>query len=252
MDKRLIAGRFGKAIASYDNEAMIQRQIADKMVELLGRYLNPSCGNVIEVGCGTGLFSRSFLCQFQPGKLLLNDICPEMKTAFDGLLSEHIDFSAGDAECLEFPGKQDLIVSCSAIQWFVSPGRFFKRCHQQLAEEGYLAFSTFGKKNMEEVSAVTGHSLSYLSKEELEKKLETDYHLVWSEEEQITLRFNSPLDVLRHLKLTGVTAVQSRSWTKGDLFSFCNQYNEKFNSEGKVCLTYHPIYIIVKKKNNGK
>lgn len=252
MDKQLIAGRFGKAAGSYDREAVVQRRIAGKMADLLGRYLDPCCGRVTEVGCGTGLFSRSFLRRFAPDEWLLNDICPGMETAFADLLSPRVRFWAGDAEQMDFDGLQDLIVSCSALQWFVSPGGFFRRCHTHLSQDGYLAFSTFGGRNMEEVSTVTGQSLPYLSREELELMLSSGYRLVWSEEELITLDFDTPLDVLRHLKQTGVTGVQSRSWTKGDLAAFCESYSRKFNREGKVFLTYHPIYIIVKKKNHGK
>lgn len=250
MDKQLIAGRFGKAVASYDKEAVVQRRIADKMVELLERHLDTRCGRVTEVGCGTGLFSRSFLRRFTPDEWLLNDICPEMERAFDGMLTDRVRFLAGDAECMDLPCIQDLIVSCSALQWFVSPARFFRRCHARLSEDGYLAFSTFGGRNMEEIASVTGQSLAYLSKEELEKMLLPGYRLVWSEEELITLEFGTPLDVLRHLKLTGVTGICSRSWTKGDLTAFCELYNGKFGRAGSVPLTYHPIYIIVKKEKS--
>ena len=151
---------------------------------------------------------------------------------------------------MEFPGVQDLIVSCSALQWFVSPAGFFRRCHACLSEEGYLAFSTFGVRNMEEIASVTGQSLAYLSREELEKMLLPGYRLVWSEEELITLDFGTPLEVLRHLKQTGVTGIRSRSWTKGDLTAFCGSYSEKFGNAGSVPLTYHPIYIIVKKEKS--
>ena len=35
MDKQLISKRFSKAIATYPQEANVQRQIADKMIHLL-------------------------------------------------------------------------------------------------------------------------------------------------------------------------------------------------------------------------
>lgn len=248
MNKQLIAARFGKAIASYDREAVVQQQIARKMVYLLERYITPLCGKVIEVGCGTGVFSRLFLRSFQPEELLLNDICSGMESVLADFLTDNIRFCAGDAEYFDLPEMQDLIVSCSAIQWFASPELFFDRCYCSLSKNGYLAFSTFGCDNMKEVTFLTGNSLPYRSRLELESALSVNYQLLCSKEETITLNFHSPLEVLHHLKRTGVTAVAGQSWTKGDLVSFCHRYSEAFANGRTVSLTYHPIYIIAKKK----
>lgn len=43
MNKRLIAERFTKAIATYPQEANVQRQIADKMIHLLTEHLPSPC-----------------------------------------------------------------------------------------------------------------------------------------------------------------------------------------------------------------
>ena len=56
MDKQLIAERFSKAIATYPQEANVQRQIADKMIHLLTKHISFPCSKVIEFGCGTYLF----------------------------------------------------------------------------------------------------------------------------------------------------------------------------------------------------
>ena len=54
MNKTIIAERFSKAIATYPREANVQRQIADKMIRLLKKYILSPCPKVIEFGCGTG------------------------------------------------------------------------------------------------------------------------------------------------------------------------------------------------------
>ena len=58
MNKTIIAERFSKAIATYPREANVQRQIADKMIRLLKKYILSPCPKVIEFGCGTGVYSR--------------------------------------------------------------------------------------------------------------------------------------------------------------------------------------------------
>ena len=79
MNKSLIAERFSKAITTYSEEANVQRQIADKMIRLLQEHLSAPCPNVIEFGCGTGIYSRMLLQSLRPKSLLLNDLCEEMK-----------------------------------------------------------------------------------------------------------------------------------------------------------------------------
>ncbi|MFV0546673.1 MAG: malonyl-ACP O-methyltransferase [Bacteroides sp.] len=176
--------------------------------------------------------------------------------------NQKISFLPGDAEKIPFPEQLHLITSCSTLQWFDSVQQFFARCQEVLKEEGYLAFSTFGEKNMTEIRQLTGRGLSYHTKEELEHWLANDYTLIYSSEESISMRFHSPMDVLYHLKQTGVTGLHqnaNHSWTRKDLSNFCARYYDLFGDEKdpksdpkSVLLTYHPIYIIAKKKEKEK
>ncbi len=249
MDKGLIRRRFAKAVGSYTQQANVQRNIAVRLSGLVNRYVPASSRNkVLEVGCGTGLFTRNFLLDSRPEQLLLNDICPEMRTCFSDILGKSIRFEAGDAETLEFPGGQDLIVSCSTIQWFDNPERFLMDCRNLLNKNGFLAVSTFGPQNMAEVTSLTDSALPYRSLQELCTELRKEYKVVYSKEEMIRMSFPSPLDVFKHLKETGVTGIRDFRWTKGALSDFCRCYEERYRQpDGKVMLTYHPIYIICRK-----
>ena len=155
---------------------------------------------------------------------------------------------AKDAETLAFPSGQDLIVSCSAVQWFDDLPRFFSGCRRLLHEGGYLAFSTFGPHNTEEVATLASAGLSYPSLEALREMLAARYEVVYAHEEQLRLSFASPLEVLRHLKETGVTGTAAQAWTRGRLQEFCREYTRQFSDErGRVYLTFHPIYMICRK-----
>ncbi|WP_455672476.1 malonyl-ACP O-methyltransferase BioC [Phocaeicola sp.] len=249
INKQLIAHRFSRAVESYNREAVAQKQIAHRMNDMLAHYLPERPKRVLEIGSGTGFLTRCLMDTLHPEKLILNDICREMGTCFtDLLVNKQVTFVPGDAEKLSFPSGQDLIVSCSAIQWFISPGQFFERCNALLSGRGYFAFTTFGKENLKEVATVTGNGLHYHSLKELEQALQLHYDIVTASEEQIQLTFDTPLQVLYHLKHTGVTAVRQQAWTKGDLQHFCDQYARLFGNGKSVTLTYHPIYIIAKKK----
>lgn len=118
MDKTLIRRRFAKAVGSYSIRADVQRQIAYHMADAIGKYI-PSGGrrNVLEIGCGTGMFTRAFLHRATPERLLLNDLCPEVEPYLTDLLAnKRIHFAASDAEALNFPSGQNLIVSWSGTR----------------------------------------------------------------------------------------------------------------------------------------
>jgi SAM-dependent methyltransferase len=116
-----------------------------------------------------------------------------------------------DAETLDFPQGTDLITSCSTLQWFADTERFFTRCHRFLSDGGILAFSTFGKRNMQEIHTLTGHGLEYFSLEELKALLSSRFEVLYAEEEIVSLPFGTPLEVLQHLRQTGVTGTPSAS-----------------------------------------
>lgn len=160
-----------------------------------------------------------------------------------------VSFLPCDAETLDFPQGTDLITSCSTLQWFADTERFFARCHHFLSDGGILAFSTFGKKNMREIHALTGHGLEYLSLDNLKVLLSPRFEILYAEEEIVSLPFGTPLEVLRHLKQTGVTGTEKRVWTRGRLQSFCDEYIRMCgNDDRSVSLTYHPIYVIARKR----
>lgn len=249
MDKTLISRRFAKAVGTYLDKADVQRYVASRMAELTGRYIPADVQEqVLEIGCGTGMFTRMYLKQAAPEEMWLNDLCPEVKPYLADVLGEKVRFVAKDAETLAFPAGQDLIVSCSAVQWFDDLPRFFSGCRRLLHEGGYLAFSTFGPHNTEEVATLASAGLSYPSLEELREMLAARYEVVYAHEEQLRLSFASPLEVLRHLKETGVTGTAAQAWTRGKLQEFCRNYTERFSDErGRVYLTFHPIYMICRK-----
>ena len=249
MNKHIIRKKFGCSVQSYANEAMAQQQIAQKMAGLLKRYVRlPMKEQIVEFGCGTGYYSQLLMNLYGEESLIVNDICPQMLDYVSRNVSCRLRQLPGDAETLQFPRFTSMITSCSAIQWFENPERFFKNSLSSLNEGGYLAFSTFGPDNVKEVSSLTGRGLSYLSLEEIKQKLAPVYDVCHAEEEHLTYTFSSTLEVLRHLKNTGVTGLGGQAMTRAELNQFVNNYSNRYSNENGVYLTYHPIYIIARRK----
>ena len=166
MEKKLIRTRFSRAVGSYPQAAVVQRDVARRMAGLLHTYLPPAkCRNALEVGCGTGLFTRMLLREVRPQHLMLNDICTNVQSYFTDILGADVSFCGGDAERVPFPAGQDLIASCSALQWFNDPEAFFERCRRpvgrrlsgiQHIREGEYAGGCLRHRHVAAVSFVGG------------------------------------------------------------------------------------------------
>ena len=194
MDKALIRQRFAKATDSYDRQAGMQKHVAQHMAEAIKSHIPDSDGwNVLEIGCGTGLFTREYLRGIRPSRLLLNDICPEVEPYLSGLptASPHT-FQACDAETPAFSCGTTSnrfmfghpMVRASRTVPFRLPGTADNR--------GYLAFSTFGPQNGGEVASLTSETLPYRSLEELRRTLSGVYQIVYSREEILHFTFPHP------------------------------------------------------------
>ncbi len=155
----------------------------------------------------------------------------------------------GDIEQIPLTGKFDLIVSASTFQWLAHPRATFAKLAAHLNTNGWLIFSTFGKNNFKELKAVTGQGLEYRSIGELSAWLSSEYDILYTEEQIHTLKFSDPLDILRHVKKTGVNATSlPTAWTKGRLHEFCEDYKIRFLTDGYCPLSYHPLYLVCRKK----
>lgn len=251
MDKTLIRRRFARSVRSYAEYAQAQRLIAERMCLMLRPLVRKCPTSVLEIGCGTGTFTRLFMQHFHPVRMTLNDICPEVREALTDILfsDSTVRFVCGDAEHCDLSGGQSLIVSCSVMQWFEDPERFIRRCHDLLTPGGILALSTFGPDNLREVKDITGSGLDYPPLERLRQMLSSaGLETVAAEEESIVLDFPSAIDVLRHLKHTGVNGITHTSWTPARLARFSDEYLLRFGtSDGNVTLTYHPVYLIARR-----
>lgn len=265
MDKDIVRARFAKAVRSYDDNALVQRQIAGRLCHLTAEYgfgmhgrgtagpersalSGPS--RVLEIGCGTGMLTRMFLRVFRPDRMWLNDLCPEVWPMLEDLLEPgRTEFLPGDAEAVAFPDSLDLVMSSSAVQWFADLPAFLDKCSSSLREGGILAFSSFGPANMNEIAALEGITMPYHTLSELTGLVSGKFDILHAEESTAVLSFISPAEVLRHMKLTGVTGIRKVTWTRSRLESFCSRYSDRFSDpDGTVRLTYHPLYMIARKK----
>ena len=247
INKALVAQRFAKAGQSYVEHAVVQKQISAQLFKYLKVYCPQNLASVLEIGCGSGNLTHLFQTHFQFEQLFLNDLYADVEQHFSTI--QNIAWLIGDIEQLHLPQSLDAVISSSALQWMTDLPTLLHRIHDALKPKGYLGFSTFGENNLIEIKKLTGQGLNYYSSEVLKQKLEeSGFEIVFIEEEQKHLYFDHPKSVLQHLKATGVTATaKSHRWTKQSLQQFYSDYQQFYDEQG-FRLTYHPIYVIARRK----
>ena len=243
-DKNLIKKRFEKGIKTYQQNAIIQKRMADKLIMLIKQYINlDKFDNIFEIGCGSGILTKVAKRSFIYKNYFLNDI-----TDVSGLYPSD-NFILGDIEQVNLSKKEyifDLIISNATFQWINDLNNLFKNLYMNLEKEGYFCFTTFGKENFIELKRVANISLKYYSLENLSYILSSNnFEILHIEEDMNKLFFENPYQVLKHIKNTGVNSIKKAIWTKNKLNNFINTYQEFYTD---ISLTYHPIYIICKKR----
>lgn len=242
MNKDLIQKRFAKNLDTYNDNAKIQKKMAERLLSFLDRK---DFNDILEIGCGTGFLTQLVNDSFNFNTYTANDIV-ESCEKYVKEINPKINFIPADIEkAVENSDKKyDLIISNAAFQWVENLESFIKLLVSKLNEGGILLFSTFGPENFREVNFVLGKTLPYYSANELQEIIKDYKNIV--EQEMHVMAFKTPKDILKHIKSTGVNALEMVSWTKTDMQKFENGYNN-FCS-GIPTLTYHPIYVKIENK----
>lgn len=233
-----ISRRFEKALSTYDSHAEAQRIIADRLLELTLRESVP-CPAVLEIGAGSGMFTRLYGPKLRPRSATFVDLYPTPRyniAPLETYITKDAEQAASDGTLLS---GFELILSASAIQWFAAPAAFFRNASRLLTDNGALICSSFAPGNLHELNTARPAPLLYHSAGELREMCSRSFGEVSVSEEEIILKFDSPREALLHLKHTGVAGgTHSRS-----AISLLRALKRP---DGTATLTYRPIYILAR------
>ncbi|MGB5197079.1 MAG: methyltransferase domain-containing protein, partial [Candidatus Deferrimicrobium sp.] len=148
--------RFSAGAARYEAHAHAQRLSAVDLLAYTEASLGPSpdrgrAFQILEPGCGTGLYTRMLLDAFRGASVFGVDISEAMvRVARRGIDDPRARFAVSDAEEIA-AGSYDLVTSNAVFQWFLSLPRTLARMAFLLRGGGLLTFSFFGPETYEEL-----------------------------------------------------------------------------------------------------
>ena len=148
-DKRQVAASFSRAAESYDAVAELQRNVGTQLLARLPASLQPR--RWLDLGCGTGYFTRALAERFAQGEGLAVDIAEGMlRHARPQGGAAH--FIAGDAEALPLQSDNvELLFSSLALQWCADFPRVLSEAQRVLHPGGVLAFSSLCVGTLQEL-----------------------------------------------------------------------------------------------------
>ena len=153
MNKELIKKRFSRKLNLYNENAKVQKYMAEKLVNFVINSVKKRQISILEIGCGTGLLTKLAAEKIGYENYAALDIVPECEKYIKEIRSD-IKFISKDVEEYldETMGKFDLIISNASLQWIENLPNFVDKLVQRLLPSGILAFSTFGVENFSQAT----------------------------------------------------------------------------------------------------
>lgn len=148
-DKRQVAASFSRAASRYDSVAALQRRVGEQLLAQVPADCLPQ--RWLDLGCGTGHFSRALQARFPLADGVALDLAEGM-LAHARPLGGAQAFIAGDAERLPLRSATlELIFSSLALQWCDDFGAVLSEARRVLRPGGVFAFSSLCQGSLGEL-----------------------------------------------------------------------------------------------------
>jgi malonyl-CoA O-methyltransferase len=147
--KTIISKRFSKSASTYDSNSALQNAVAERLCEIMP---TENVKHILEVGCGTGNFTRRLIDKYPDARLDITDISNEMlmSCADKYKNSDGLKFEVMDGEYIVTDRAYDIIASSMSLQWFDNPIEGIARQRAHIAPGGSVVYATLGPDNFPE------------------------------------------------------------------------------------------------------
>jgi len=238
LDRAQVRRAFERAAATYDEAAVLQREVGQRMAERLG-FVRMQPVTILDAGCGTGAALGELHARYPEARLVGLDLALNMALAardragaaaksarslLGRLLSPLAPLGetrpwciCGDIESLPIKsGSIDLIWSNLTLQWVGDPQKAFAEFRRALRVGGLLSFTTFGPDTLKELRAAflaadrATHVGRFIDMHDIGDML---VHAGFADPvmdmETLTVTYGGAIDLMRDLKAIGAHNVTS-------------------------------------------
>lgn len=226
-----IQKHFDHAAVSYDEAAVLQKQVAEHVDERLDLVIiEPK--TILDVGAGTGILTSQLVQRYPKAKVIGLDLSHNMlekaysnlsPTIWKGIprfLSRALGLTKSRAQLINADANNipladdsvDLIVTNLMLQWCDDLDAVFQEFRRVLKPEGLLMLTTFGPDTLKELrqawSEVDGqeHVNTFIDMHDIgDALIRNGFGQPVMDVEHFTLTYQKPIGVLKDLKAIGAT-----------------------------------------------
>lgn len=250
LNSKTLRRKFAAAAGTYDDAAVLQREVADRLLERL-EYIKQAPEVIVDIGCGTGycvdalnkIYPQAFIAGF--------DIAHPMLQQAKNTNGCSVYFSA-DAHLIPVKSKSvDLVISNLALQW-CDQKIVFKEVARILKPGGLVMFTTFGPDTLKELRQAWAEVDDYPHVHEFVDMHNLGDDLLHSglaepvmDKEIITLTYENVSDMLKDLRNIGANnavAKQFAGLTGKDRFLRFTTAYESMRIASRIPASYEIIY----------
>jgi malonyl-CoA O-methyltransferase len=259
LDKRLYRQAFDRAASTYDEAAVLQKEVAGRLLERLD-YVKLQPQVVLDLGSGTGFCAAALAQRYKKARVIALDIAPAMLlqarnklSPLDRLFNNRQRFVCADADFLPLKDQSvDLVVSNLTLQWCPNLDQTFAEARRVLKPNGLFMFSTLGPDTLKELRQswqsvdANIHVHTFIDMHDVgDALLRAGFADPVMDVETITLTYKEAGTLMRDLKALGArnaSAARSKGLTgRRRLQSMLGAY-EKFRRHGVLPATYEVVY----------
>ncbi len=212
-----IEQRFSRAASQYERSANLQRDVGHALLDSLKKCVQAgernSLQNIVDLGCGTGYFSRLLKQLFPEAELVALDISSAMLE--QAAHKNSSDVVRADMGCLPFPANSvDLVWANMSLQWSVCLSESFKEIRRVLKPGGFCFFSLPGPLSLMELKRSWKAADEAVHVNEFPHPLWLQQYLsalhfqdIALHSQSYPLEYKSLVELMRHLKEIGANTV---------------------------------------------
>ncbi|WP_226664552.1 malonyl-ACP O-methyltransferase BioC [Microbulbifer aggregans] len=253
LEKAAVARAFGRAAASYDSAAHLQRAVCRQLLGQADAFGGWEPRRILDLGSGTGYGSELLRRRYPDAEIIALDIAQPM-LAYAREHRPHANrYIAADAEQLPLAdGTVDLVFSSFALQWCYRLPQLFAEIRRVTAPGGRALVSTLGPDTLHELKDSWArvddgvHVNRFLPAEDWHGAARGSGLAGTLEREMRVLHFDSVTALMRELKSIGAQNV-NRGAGKGllsraRLRQLADAY-DRFRVKAGLPASYEVLYL---------
>ncbi|MFP4686917.1 MAG: methyltransferase domain-containing protein [bacterium] len=250
--------RFSAAAASYDRHSELQSRVARRLLDFIPA--GKDYDSILEIGCGTGIYTKMLLERFSGGRVRALDISARMiERARKKIDSENVNWLVENALSVRLVEPVGLITGSAVVHWVKPLAQLFNNLFKQLKSGGELIINVMLADTLKELHTTrelvapdkfTAPPLPQLP-EVIAAIKNSGFDIEKTKKVELKQNYRSGFSFLKALNEQGVTAgpaAELKPLNFSEIKQLASLYDNNFSDNGRVYASYEVLFLRAKKR----